>query len=136
MKFLKTQLSKMVQSGGFIYRLFDNFKITDTLMSLAAKLIKEKIAPKSEKDFANLLVDTEFNALSKKIKKGISAIMALGIMLTNNEIKDIKVIQSLENRILLKGTTRKISSQEGGFLNFLRPLMTAGLPLMKNRVTP
>ena len=57
---------------------------------------------------------------------------------TNNEIRDImKVIKSLENRgILLKGTTRKITSQEGGFLNFLRPLMTAGLPLMKSVLTP
>ena len=57
--------------------------------------------------------------------------------LTNNEIEDImKVIKSLENRgVLLKGTTKKISSQEKGFLNFLRPLMTAGLPSMKNVFT-
>ena len=49
----------------------------------------------------------------------------------------MKVIKSLQNRgILLKGTTRKIAGQEGGFLNFLRPLMTAGLPLMKNVLTP
>ena len=46
-------------------------------------------------------------------------------------IKDIiKVIRSLENRgMLLEGTNRKITSREGGFLNFLRSLMTAGLPL-------
>ena len=39
------------------------------------------------------------------------------ITLTNNKIKDIlKVIKSLENReILLKGTTRKITSKQGGF---------------------
>ena len=39
------------------------------------------------------------------------------ITLKNNKIKDIlKVIKSLENReILLKGTTRKITSQQGGF---------------------
>ena len=44
----------------------------------------------------------------------------------------MKVIRSLDNRgILIKGTTRKITSQEGGFLNFLRLLMTAGLPLTK-----
>ena len=44
----------------------------------------------------------------------------------------MKVIKSLENRgILLKGTTRKITSQEGGFLNFLRSLMADGLPLKK-----
>ena len=49
----------------------------------------------------------------------------------------MKVIKSLENRgILLKRTTRKITNQEGRFLNFLRPLMTAGLPLMKSVLTP
>ena len=43
----------------------------------------------------------------------------------------MKVIKTLEIRgILLKGATRKITSQEGGFLNFLRLLMTAGLPLI------
>ena len=38
--------------------------------------------------------------------------------------------------MLLKETTTKISSQEGGFLDFLRPLMKAGLPLMKSVLTP
>ena len=39
------------------------------------------------------------------------------ITLTNNEIKYIiKVIKPLENRVLLlKGTTRKMTIQEGGF---------------------
>ena len=37
---------------------------------------------------------------------------------------------------MLKGTARKISSQKRGFLNFLRPLITAGSPLMKNVLTP
>ena len=45
----------------------------------------------------------------------------------------MKVIKSLEKRgNLLKETTRKSTSQEGGFLNFLKPLIAAGLPLMKN----
>ena len=49
----------------------------------------------------------------------------------------MKVIKSLENRGLLsKGTTRRINSQEGRFLNFLRPLMTTGLPLIKSVLTP
>ena len=44
----------------------------------------------------------------------------------------MKVIKPLENRgILLKRTTAKITSQEGESLNFFRPLITAGLPLMK-----
>ena len=44
---------------------------------------------------------------------------------SNKKIKENK-------EILLKGTTRKITVQKGGFLNFLRPLMTAGLPLIKS----
>ena len=49
----------------------------------------------------------------------------------------MKVAKSLNSReTLLKGTTRKISSQEGGFLSFLRSLMTSGLPLIKNWRTP
>ena len=57
----------------------------------------------------------------------------LEITLTNSETKDIiKVLRSLESRgILSKGTTRKIISEERGFLNFLKPLMAAGLPLSK-----
>ena len=49
----------------------------------------------------------------------------------------VTVIKSLENRrVLSKWTTRKVTSQEAEFLNFLRPSMTAGLPLMKNVLTP
>ena len=48
----------------------------------------------------------------------------------------MKVSKSLGNRgILLKGTLKKIVSTEGGFLNFLRPLMEAGLPLIKSVAT-
>ena len=69
----------------------------------------------------------------RKIIPDYNNIIGSGITLTNNEIKDImKVIKSLRNReISLKGTAKKITSQEGGFLSFLRSLMTAGLPLIK-----
>ena len=60
-----------------------------------------------------------------------------GVPLTFQEKKDIKVINSLENRRnLLKGTTRKITSQKGEFLNSLRPLMAAGSPLMRTAFAP
>ena len=36
----------------------------------------------------------------------------------------------------MKGTIKKIASQKGGFLNFLRPLMTDCLPSMKSVFTP
>ena len=43
------------------------------------------------------------------------------------DIKDIiKVINCL------KGTSKKNSSQKGGLLNFLRPLMSLGLLIMEN----
>ena len=49
----------------------------------------------------------------------------------------MKVITCLENRgILLKRSTIKITNQKAGFLNLLRPLMTAGLPFVKNVPTP
>ena len=84
------------------------------------------------------LADVGFNIFGRKIKKGISPITGLGITLTNNGLKDIvKVIKSLENRgILLKGTTGKITSPEEEFYNFLQPLITAGLPIMKCVLTP
>ena len=82
----------------------------------------------------NLLIEARLNMTGKKIKEKFGSV----ITLRNNEIKYImKVIKCSENRgIALKGTTRKITSQEGGFLNFLRRLMTATLPLFKNVLTP
>ena len=76
--------------------------------------------------------------IGKTIKKGVSSITGSGITLTNNRIKDIiKVRRSLESRgILIKGTSRKITGQEGGFFKFLTLLITTGLPLMKNVLTP
>ena len=35
----------------------------------------------------------------------------------------------------MKGTTGKVTSQVGGFLNFFRPLKTTALPLMKSLLT-
>ena len=75
-----------------------------------------------------MFIDVGLNMIGKKIKEKIGS----GKTITNREIiKDImKVIMSLENRgILLIGNTRNITSQKGGFFNFLRPLI-------KNVLTP
>ena len=43
----------------------------------------------------------------------------------------------LENRgIFSKGTIKKIANHVGGFLNFLTPLISVYLPLMKNLLIP
>ena len=69
----------------------------------------------------NVLTDARGNAVGRKIKEKNLTITGLGITLTNNEIKDImNVVRSIENReSLLERTTRKITIQEGGFLNFI-----------------
>ena len=65
--------------------------------------------------------------VSTKILPDPKKIFGTEITLTNNEIyyEIMKVINSLENReVLLERTTRKSTSQEGGFIKFHRPLMT------------
>ena len=70
--------------------------------------------------------------IDKKIKEKIISEKTLII----NKIKYIlKINNSLEDRgTLLKGSTTKITMQERGFLNFPEPLLSAGLPLMKNEL--
>ena len=122
-KFSKTQLSKIVQLG----RVLRNIPIFGNILSSVVKKGVD-LARASGKIFLDKQID-RFNK---------NYITGSGIALTNNEIQDImKLIKSLENRgILLKGLTTKVTSQEGEFLNFLRPLITAGLQLMKNVLTP
>ena len=130
----------MKQSGGFLLPLFGPLMKTINSMPNSYKKELKNIDLKNidPKNVDNLLADTGLSITGKKVKKGISAISVSGITVANNKIKDtIKLIRSLENRgILLKGTTKKVSSQDTGFLNFLRPLMTTDLPLIKDVVTP
>ena len=91
----------------------------------------KKRAPILPKTATEYFVNTEINELKKKFTTS----KVSGINLTNNEIKDIgKVINFFQNlRILLKGTTEKGINQKGGFIV---SLMTFGLPLLKNILTP
>ena len=90
----------MLQSGGVIcdISIFGNI-----LSKLATK--RTDIARELRKDF----LDKKIN----KFNKEYTTSKGSGIMLTSNEMKDMKLIKSLENRgNLLKGTTTKIISQE------------------------
>ena len=120
----------MVKLGGFIKPFL---KSMDAFVKLRAKVSANLACCKLNEEVPKLLLDAGRNFLKKEILSEGSE-----ISLTNNEIKDIiKAIRSLENRrVLLKGTTRKITTQEGGFLNFLKRFMSVGLSLMKNVLTP
>ena len=80
----------------------------------------------------------EFNNELNELNKKLTDRKGSGLKVANIKIKYVmKVINSLEYRwIFLKGSTKQITSQKGGFLNFLRPLMSIGLPLTKNLLTP
>ena len=90
-------------------------------MSLAPQL-----APKLAEKPTKYYISKGITELNKKFTSSTGSRRRL----TNHEIKYItKRIKSLVNTgILLKGTTTKISSQKEGSFNFLRPLMSAGLP--------
>ena len=133
-------MSKTLHTRRFLVPSFGMSDIPRALVkgcfSLANSIAKESNNMDAKKVNNDILVDRGLNVLDKKIEIGNLWIRGLGV--THKLIKDIaKVIKSLEKRgTLLKWTTRKITSQEGGFLNFLRPLMTAGSTLMKSALTP
>ena len=105
---------------GFIFDLLDVFNLpTKELISLVDSVEKESKNMGAKKLNKDTFLDARRNIIGKEIKKGISSITGSRITLTNNEIKYIiKVIKYLESRgVLLKGTTTKVTSQEGGFFN-------------------
>ena len=124
----------MIQSGRILGELLVGIPYA---MPQAGKEALEKgisLAPKLAPAFAGKATEYYINKGVNKLNKKFTSTKGSGTTLTNNEIKDImKVIKS---SIFLKGTIKKITSQEGGFFNFLRPLMTAGLPIMKSVLTP
>ena len=98
--------------------------------SITNSFLKELNNTGNKKLNSDILADVGFNIIGKNITKEISWIKVLGITVTNNKIRDIKTY------LLLKRNVRKITSQGQGILDFLRPLMTAGLPFTKSALTP
>ena len=80
---------------------------------------------KAGKKTPKAVLDAGYNLVNNIIHLRPSTVLSgSGITLLSDEIKDIvEVIRYLENRgILLKGTTKKMTSQDGELLNILRPL--------------
>ena len=122
-KLSKTQLSKMIQSGGFLGNLLG--KLTGSLMKVAMPLAKNVLAP--------LGLSAAMSATDGSIKKKMLGSGATTLIISNDEMDDIvKIVKSLENfGVLLKGVSETIQNeakeQRGGFLGMLLGTLGASL---------
>ena len=125
-KVSKAQISKIIQSGGFLGSLLS--KLAGPLMKVAIPLAKNVLAP--------LGITAAASAIDAGIQKKIHGSGTTTLIISNEEINDImKIVQALEDsNILLKGVTKTIKNetkeQKGGFLSML--LGTLGASLLGN----
>ena len=128
-KLSKTQIVKIIQSGGFLGSLLS--KLAGPLIKIAAPLPKNVSAPFG--------ITAAASALDAGIQKKIHRSGTTTLITSNEEMSDImKIIQALEDsNILLKGVTSTIKNetktQKGGFLSML--LGTLGASLFGNLLT-
>ena len=114
-KLLKTQLSKMIQSGEFLGNLLG--KLAGPLMKVAMPLAKNVLAP--------LGISAAMSEIDGSIKKKMFGSGTTTLVILNDEMDDIlKIVKSLEeSNVLLKGVSETIQheakEQRGGFLSML-----------------
>ena len=122
-KLLKTQLTKMMQSGGFLGNL--SGKLAGPLMKVAMPLAKNVLVP--------LRLTAAMSAIDGIIKKKMLGSGAITLTISNDEMDAIlKIVKSLENSgVLLKGVSEIIhheaKEQRGGFLGMLLGTLGASL---------
>ena len=122
-KLSKTQLSKMIQSGGFLGNLLG--KLVGPLMKVAVTLANNVLAP--------LGISAAMSAIDGSIKKKMLGSGMAILIISNDEMDDIlKIVKSLENSgLLLKGVNETIEheakEQRGGFLSMLLGTLGASL---------
>ena len=123
-KLSKTQLSKMIQWGGFLGRLLG------PVLKTGSPLIKNAIKPLAK----NVLIPLGLTAAASAADVGINQkILGSGhnylssttLIILNNEMEDIiKIVKSIEDSgLLLKGLTEtvqnEVKEQKGGSLSML-----------------
>ena len=110
-KLSKAQISKEIQSGGFLGSLLS--KIAGPLMAVAVPIAKNVLAP--------LELTAAMSAIDGNIQKKIHGSGTTTLIISNEGMNDImKIVQALEDsNILLKGVTKTIKNetkeQKGGF---------------------
>ena len=114
-KLSKVQISKIIQSGGFLGSLLS--KLAGPLMKVAIPLAKNVLAP--------LGITAAASAIDAGIQKKIHGSGTTTLINSNDELNDeIKIVQALEDfNILLKGVTKTVKNktkyQKGGSLGTL-----------------
>ena len=100
LKLSKAQISKIIQSGGFVGSLLS--KIADSLMKVAVALTKNILAP--------LGITAAASPIDAEIQKKIHGSGTTTLIISNEEMNDImKIVKSLEDsNIFLKGVTKTI----------------------------
>ena len=133
-KLSKTQLSKMVQLGGFLGKLLG------PLLKTGLPLIKNVITPLAKSVLIPLGLTAAASAADAGIhKKILGSGNTTTLIISNNEMEDlIKIVESLEDSgLLLKGVTEtvlnEVKERKGGFLSML--LDTLGASLLGNLLT-
>ena len=132
-KFSKTQLSKMIQSGGFLGKLLG------PLLKTGLPLIKNVITPLAKSVLILLGLTAAASAADAGIHKKILGSGNTTLIISNKDMEDlIKIVKSLEDSgLLLEGFTESVQSeveeQKGGFLSTL--LGTLGASLLGNLLT-
>ena len=130
-KLSKTQLSKIIQSRGFLGRLLG------PLLKTGLPLISDAIKPLAKSVLIPLgLTAAAAAADAGKHKKILGSRNTTTLIISNNEMEDIvKIVKSLEDSgLLLKGVTEtvqnEVKEQKGGFLSML--LGTLGASILGN----
>ena len=125
-KLSKAQISKIIQSGGFLGSLLS--KLAGPLMKVAIPLAKNVLAPLGTTAAASA-IDA---GIQKKIHGPVRP-SSTTLIISNKEMNDIMIIvQALEDsNVLLKGVTKTIKNetkeQKGGFLSMSLGTLGASL---------
>ena len=104
LKHPKAQISKMLQSGGFLGSLLS--KLAGPLMKAAIPLVKNVLTL--------LGITAAASAIDAGIQKKINGSGTATLIISNEEMNDImKIVQALEDsNILLKGVTKIINTKQ------------------------
>ena len=135
-KFSKTQLSKMIQSGGFLGKLLG------PLLKTGLPLIKNVIKPLAKSVLIPLGLTAAASAADAGIHKKIlgsgrhsssASHNTTALIISNKDMKDlIKIVKSLKDSgLLLKRVTESVQNevkeQKGAFLSMLLGTLSASL---------